>query len=131
MITVRFFRDKDNYIKKYIVNGHAKYDEYGRDIVCAAVSVLAQTALMSLVDVCGLKEESIRYNIDEERGFLSVELPNDIEISKLKDTQTVLETLFIGIKSVAEGYPEYVKLENRRCEWWLSWICNYSLLKKE
>ena len=31
---------KDNVINEITLNGHACYDEYGKDIVCAAVSTL-------------------------------------------------------------------------------------------
>ncbi|NLV89822.1 MAG: ribosomal-processing cysteine protease Prp [Tissierellia bacterium] len=116
MIIVRVYRDHENYIKKYTVEGHANFDEYGKDIVCAAVSVLAQTTLLALVDVCGLKEDRIKYEIDDNRGFLNVELPIDIEKPELDKTQIVLETFFLGIKSIIESYPEYVKLENGRCK---------------
>ncbi|NLK44289.1 MAG: ribosomal-processing cysteine protease Prp [Tissierellia bacterium] len=116
MIVVKFYRDNKNYIKKYTVEGHANFADYGKDIVCAAVSVLAQTTLLSLVEVCGLKEESLKYEIDDNRGFLNVELPIDIENTVLDRTQIVLETFFLGIKSIIESYPEYVKLENGRCK---------------
>lgn len=131
MIIVKIYRDNENYIKKYSVEGHANFDEYGKDIVCAAVSALAQTTLLSLIKVCGLREENIKYLIDDSKGFLSVELPIDIEDSILNNTQIVLETFQLGIESIIESYPEYVKLENGRCKRWLEWIYNYSLLKKE
>lgn len=130
MIIVKVHRDNKNYIKKYRVEGHANFAEYGQDIVCAAVSALAQTTLLSLAEVCGLKDD-IKYKIDDNRGFLSVDLPIDIEQSILEKTQIVLETFILGIKSIIESYPEYVKLENGRCKQWLEWIYNYSLLKKE
>lgn len=111
MIITKIFKDKDANIKRYTVEGHANYDDYGKDIVCAAISVLSQTTLISLVKVCGLKENEIKYSIDDEFGFLDVELPNNIEISILEKTQIVLKTLVVGISSVMESYPEYVTLE--------------------
>ena len=95
-----------------IVTGHANYDDYGKDIVCAAMSILAQTTLLSLVEVCGLDENTIKYSIDEKSGFIDVELPKDIEISILEKTQILLESLIVGINSIVESYPEYVTLEN-------------------
>lgn len=112
MIVAKIYRDKDNYIKKYTIEGHANYDDYGRDIVCAAISVLSQTTLLSLVEVCGVDENTIRYSIDEEIGFIDVELPKSIEKFKLDKTQILLESLVVGINSVIESYPEYVALKN-------------------
>lgn len=113
MIKIKIFRDKDNYIKKYTVSGHANFDDYGKDIVCAAISVLAQTTLLSLVKVCGLEKKSIEYTIDDKTGFLDVNLPENIEISILENTQIVLNTLIVGVKSVIESYPKYVTLQDR------------------
>lgn len=113
MIIAKIYKDNNNYIKKYTIEGHARYDKHGKDIICAAISVLSQTALLSLVEVCGLEEKAIKYSIDEKSGFLDVNLPKDIEISILEKTQIVLNSLVVGISSVIESYPEYVTLEYR------------------
>ena len=113
MIRVKIFRNRNNDIKKYTISGHANFDDHGRDIVCAAISVLSQTALLSLVEVCGLEEESIEYTIDDKTGFLDVNLPRNIENEILEKTQIVLNTLIVGINSVIESYPKYVTLQNR------------------
>ncbi|MBU5311219.1 ribosomal-processing cysteine protease Prp [Tissierella carlieri] len=112
MIIAKIYRDKNNYIKKYTIEGHADYDLYGKDIVCAAISVLSQTTLLSLVEVCEIEENTIKYSIDEKTGFLDVELPKNIEKLKLDKAQVLLESLVVGINSVIESYPEYVALKN-------------------
>ncbi len=115
MIIAKIYRDKDNYIRRYSISGHSNYAEYGKDIVCAAISVLAQTALLSLVEVCGLEEKEIKYLMDEETGLLDVTLPNNIEAFKLEKIQIVLKTLVLGIESIMGNYPEHVNLKYRRC----------------
>lgn len=45
MITVRL---SDNSI---VIEGHADYAEHGKDIVCAAVSVILQTAQLGLMSI--------------------------------------------------------------------------------
>lgn len=112
MIIAKIYKDKMSYIRRYSIKGHAGYADYGKDIVCAAMSILAQTTLLSLVEVCGLDENTIKYSIDEKSGFIDVELPKDIEISILEKTQILLESLIVGINSIVESYPEYVTLEN-------------------
>mgnify|MGYP001285148943 FL=1 len=111
MIKVKIFKDKDGFIEKYNISGHSGYDVKGQDIVCAAVSALAQTILISLVEVCGLKEKEIDYFIEEENGILNVEIPKTIDIDIKRDVQVVLKTLEVGIKSIIESYPEYVTLK--------------------
>ena len=115
MITAKIYRDKYNYIRRYSISGHAAYDEHGKDIVCSAISVLGQTTLLSLVEVCGIKESEIQYSVDEETGYLNVILPNIIEASRLENTQIVLKTLVLGIESIIENYPGYINLKYRRC----------------
>lgn len=82
------------------INGHAGYDVQGKDIVCAAVSVLAQNLILS---IDALTEDKIKYNISA--GKL------DIHFRKLSDrAQVLVASFFIGIEAIANEYPQYVKL---------------------
>lgn len=112
MIKIIIFKDRKGYIEGYKVSGHAGYDIRGKDIVCAAVSVLAQTTLISLIEVCNIPENKIDYSIDD-KGFLNVTLPNTIDISTRMKTEIVLKTFEIGIKSILESYSEYITLKYR------------------
>ncbi len=113
MIKITIFKDRNGYIERYRVSGHAGYNIKGKDIVCAAVSALAQTTLISLVEVCDLPENKIDYVLDEEKGVLDVTLSKTIDISIRTKTEIVLKTLEVGIKSILEGYPEYITLKYR------------------
>lgn len=112
MIIAEIYRDKNNFILGYRVKGHANYDTYGKDIVCAAMSVLSQTTLLSLVEVCDIAEKSIKYSINEKTGFLDVKLSKDIDSIKLDKAQILFKSLIVGINSIIESYPEYVSLKN-------------------
>ena len=58
MIKVNIKR-KNNIIKEIKLTGHAKYDEYGKDIVCAGVS----TSLTVTINAClSFDKKSITYN---------------------------------------------------------------------
>ena len=111
MIIVEIFKDKKDKIKAYEVFGHSNFDDYGKDIVCAAISILAQTTLMSLVDVCGILEENIDYTIEEETGYLEVILKEGLDSSKFESAQIVLKTFELGVKSTLENYSKYVTLK--------------------
>jgi uncharacterized protein len=115
MIIAKIYKDKEGYIRRYSINGHSNYAEYGNDIVCAGVSALTQTVLISLVKVCKIEENTIRYKIDDKTGFLDVSLPEDIEAFKLENSQILLKSLVVGINSMIESYPDYINLEYRRC----------------
>ncbi len=85
------------------MEGHTGYAESGSDIVCAALSTLAQTLETGLVEVLRMKRVSSR--IDKERGFMSLSWRShdDPRISVLADA--VVEML----RSMERNYPSYVK----------------------
>ena len=86
----------------FTVEGHAEYAESGTDIVCAAVSTLAQVFVSS---VKKLTNDEMVCITSEKDGFLNVEYKKLSEKSK-----TLLASFFIGVKMVAETYPENVKV---------------------
>lgn len=112
MINVQIFRDNE-YIIGYKIIGHAYFAKYGEDIVCAAISVLSQTSLMALVEVCGIEERKLDYSIDDRTGFLEVYLPKNIDLVSIEKSQIVLKTFELGVKSIIESYPNNVALINR------------------
>lgn len=113
MIKVEIFKEKSNHIIRYSILGHANYKPHGEDIICSAVSILGYTILRSLVDVCGIEESEISYNIDEKIGLLDVTIPQDLDYEILEKTQIVLNTFVVGIKSLVESYPKYISLKYR------------------
>ncbi len=113
MIKVKIFKNDLGHIVKYNVSGHANYKTHGEDIVCSAVSVLSYTGLNALIELCGLNKDEIIYTIDDDSGYLDVNLPKIMDNEILEKTEIVLKTLELGIKSVIESYPKYVTLEYR------------------
>lgn len=89
------------------VSGHARYAEPGRDIVCAAVSVLAQNVAESLWNLTADKiETGIRL------GRVTI---NHGEYKNLSDKGKVLvDSFFMGIQRIADEYPDYVTINNGR-----------------
>ena len=91
---------KDDYIK---ISGHAKYADYGKDIVCAAVSAVTNMVLIGL-------NEKLRLKLKFEKsdgGYIKVELPVNIEIKKMQAAQILLESMvteFFDIESSYKGY---------------------------
>lgn len=83
------------------VNGHADYAEPGKDIVCAAVSVLVQNLIESIKD---LTRDCIKYAILP--GHIDIEFKNLSEQGKL-----LVDSFFIGVSSISDSYGrEYVQI---------------------
>lgn len=88
------------------IKGHSGYAEEGKDLVCAAVSAVSQTALLGLLKVCGL---DVSYEVDD--GYLKVVLPDEVSEEKRLKAEVILLTMREGLKDIADGYPRFVKLE--------------------
>ena len=83
--------------------------ERGSDIVCAALSAVSQTALLGLTRVI---KAPVKFERDDEKGFLHVTVNTDNEDVRRR-TDDVLNTMLCGIKDMAEGYPQFIKLEEK------------------
>lgn len=103
MIRCDFFT-KNNLIVGYIIDGHAEYAEHGQDIICSAVSVLAQSIANGISEV--IKIKSI---IEVEDGLLSLSLRRN-SIEEIKQCQVLLETLMINIRDLENTYSDFIKV---------------------
>ena len=59
----------DMYDDGFLIDGHAEYDDYGNDIVCASVSTILQLAKMGLTVLAQQYHEFITINYDEFGGM--------------------------------------------------------------
>lgn len=107
MIRAKFLF-KDSEYKGLEVSGHAFFAEHGKDIICAGVSALATTGYNSLAYHLG--EEKISINIDESKGYLKYEIIKATE-EEYKKAKLILKTIEIGIDSIAQEYPEHVRVK--------------------
>ncbi|AYW51151.1 ribosomal-processing cysteine protease Prp [Tetragenococcus halophilus] len=109
MIKGTFKRDDSGRINSYKITGHADTGEYGYDIVCAAVSVLAINAVNGIDSLAGVQP---MVNSDEENGgYLYVEVPSANTQEQSNIIQILLENLLLGMQSIQEQYSDYVQLE--------------------
>lgn len=90
-------KEKDN---KIIISGHASFDEYGKDIVCASVSSIVITSVNAILRY---NNKAIKYINGDE---LVIEILKKDEIVNLLITN-MLELL----EELEKQYPENI----RRC----------------
>lgn len=83
------------------VEGHTLFAPHGSDIVCAAVSVLTQTVVFAVQDLLGVTPKVVM-----EKGFLSVETPENLAPESKEKYNLLLETMLLGLKEIASSYPE-------------------------
>jgi len=109
MIIVAVTRSEEK-ITGYSVRGHAGYKPPGEDIVCAAVSMLAQTALLGLHRFI---REGLTYEILES-GVLRCTLPGETDEKERVQADAILETMVLGLKNLEKSYPKYIRVFRRR-----------------
>ena len=97
---------KNGRIISYKAVGHAEYDEYGSDIVCAALSTALQFPLAGFQDVLEIYP---RFEISSE-GLLSVELADMDLKGKEREVNTLLESMLVIVKQLSRDYPKNIKL---------------------
>ena len=97
MIRVNLIYKKDIF-KGFEITGHADYDEHGKDIVCAAVSMLAYTTVNSLDSY----DYEVEFSDDEDTMKLLVKNPSH-------DSEVILNTFSTGILTLTQSYSDFVE----------------------
>lgn len=94
-------RKKDNKYTKITFKGHADYDNYGKDIVCAAVS---STMLCTVNAIYLINEDSIKVDKSTDDFIIETLVDNDI-------TNKLLENMMRCLKSLEKQYPKNIKIK--------------------
>lgn len=105
MTEARIRRAPDGSVIEIRVKGHAGYAEHGEDIVCAAVSALAQTALIGLEKVARHPFES---KIAD--GYLVCRLMPGGSPESAAMAQAILQTTVLGLQDIAKDYHQFVRV---------------------
>ena len=92
-------------INKIIIDGHANYDVFGKDIVCASVS---STVITTVNILLSLDDESIKY--DETEGLIIEVLKNN-EI-----TRKVINVLISNLYELERAYPKNIQIKEENNE---------------
>ena len=99
MIKVKLLRD-NNKIKKIIIGGHALYDDFGKDIVCAAVS---STVITSINASLLIDSNSLIY--DDKDGLTIVIIKNDIVTTK------IIDNMISNLYELERAYPKNIQIK--------------------
>lgn len=86
---------------KITISGHAGYAERGKDIVCAAVSALAQTLARSL----DMQTHDV-VETEQREGYIAIKYMNLSDAGK-----NLVDSFFVGMEMIAHEYPEHVTIK--------------------
>lgn len=85
---------------KITVKGHACYDDYGKDIVCASVSSIVITTVNGILE---LDRESLIYK--EEKDILTIEILKNTEV-----INTLINNMMNLLKELSSNYPKNIEI---------------------
>ncbi|HPE14453.1 MAG TPA: ribosomal-processing cysteine protease Prp [Bacilli bacterium] len=91
---------KDNYINKVVIEGHAAYADFGKDIVCAATSSIIITTINAILSI---DDKAIKYQLDK-KFIIEILYDNEI-ISKLMDNMLNM------LQELSDNYPKNINIK--------------------
>ena len=93
---------------KLDLEGHADSAPYGKDIVCAAESMLTQALLQTLIDMEKERKTGLSWTGSPEMGFLRIEAAPAME--HRDEVKAAFRVTVTGLRMLAEEYPDYIEL---------------------
>ena len=91
---------KNNIIESIIAKGHANYDEFGKDIVCASFSTMLITTINAILEI--------------DRHAISYTDNNNLEIINIKKdniTNSLLNNLVNMIYELRDSYDKNINIK--------------------
>ena len=95
-------------ITEVTCDGHTGYGVEGEDIVCSALSSIVQTAMLGVLSIAGV---NMQFERRDEEGYLKFTIPNDITEEQRKICDNILDTMFLGVADLYQGFSDFIELE--------------------
>ncbi len=90
--------------KRHIsILGHAMYDDYGKDIVCASVSSIVMTSVESIASI-----DETAIDVKETKDKLEIIINKNDEI-----TNKLINTMVMLLTELEKKYPQNIKITNK------------------
>lgn len=98
MTTLTIYKTKSDIYKGFSCDGHAGFANAGKDIVCAAISVLVINCINSMEE---LTQDKMAVKANEKRGRISVDIPDISESGRI-----LVDSMILGLENIREEYGE-------------------------
>jgi hypothetical protein len=105
MTDITFYKTKTGEYRSFTCKGHAGYADYGRDIVCASISVLVINTINSLEEICNERMEVVT---DEDEGIISCSF---VDQPLQEHSKVLMDSLVLGLTQIENQYGhQYCKM---------------------
>ena len=102
MIKVTFYYNGKFNIQGFELRGHANYDEFGYDIVCASATTNSIGVINSLEEL-----QNVGFEVQEaEEGFIAAFIKED----DIEKSQLLLNHLKRTLEEISREYPKNIKI---------------------
>lgn len=102
------FNRKNGKIIRFKISGHTGKAEFGKDILCSAISSVLQSALVGITEILNLEPKVLKIH----DGYLEFELKD--EDFENQSAQLLLETCLKSLKEIVKNEKKFVKLEEKK-----------------
>ena len=105
-------RDEDGEIRflnndfRLEVTGHSGFSIKGKDIVCAGISAIVETAIFSISRVAKIRQKIVQDNGRLETKISSSELLEE----KRRDFILILKMMLTGLEEIQKIHPEAIEI---------------------
>lgn len=86
---------------KISINGHALYDDYGKDIVCSSVSSIVITTINGILSI---NNKAISYQKNKDELLLEIKSFDDI-------TTKLIDNMLSLLKELSSQYPKNIQIK--------------------
>lgn len=105
MTNITIYKNSNNQISKFVIDGHSGYAREGSDIVCAAISFLTTNTINSIEAFTDSDFHSKR-NVKQKDARVECTFDKGID----DKANVLLQAFELGCKDLAKQYNKYVKL---------------------
>ena len=104
MIRVSVFKNSADEIVSFELKGHAGYKDAGKDIICAATSILVINTINSVEQ---FTDDRFTTENDEKTGFIRFSFSGEPS----RDSQILVRSMVSGLLSIEQEYgSKYIKI---------------------
>ncbi|WP_026651206.1 ribosomal-processing cysteine protease Prp [Butyrivibrio proteoclasticus] len=108
MTTITITKTSNDSYKSIECKGHAGYADYGKDIVCSAISVLTINTINSIESFT--KDEMV-VSSDESKGIIRFEFKSEPS----KEADLLLRSFELGVDNIFQQYgKKFLNIKFRR-----------------
>ncbi|MFZ3588317.1 ribosomal-processing cysteine protease Prp [Bacillus sp. DJP31] len=110
MIEITITRSLNRLLQSVTIEGHAEFDEPGKDIVCAGVSAVSFGAANAVEELCG-----VVLQVEQGKsGFLRFVIPtNDSGIIQDK-VQLLMESMLVSLQTIERSYSDFITITTNK-----------------